>query len=62
MKPGVQTTEFWLTMIATLVSGYAAVYGQFHGTETKTYVICMAAVNAIYILSRAITKAFSQGK
>jgi len=61
MKPGIQSTEFWMTMVANLIAGYATWYGTTHGQDTRTYIIWIAIVNAIYALSRAIVKAY-EGK
>lgn len=56
MKPGIQSTEFWLTLMANVIGGYATYYGSIHGQDTKTFVIGMALVNCAYAISRALVK------
>ena len=52
-KPGVQTTEFWLT----LLSNAAAVVGALKGViPPETAAIIMAVINSVYSTLRTLAK------
>lgn len=53
MKPGIHTTEFWLTLAASLT---AAALAHFDQVEGHTAVVAIAVLTAIYTILRASLK------
>jgi hypothetical protein len=53
MKPGLKTTEFWLTLLAAIA---ATALAHFDQVEGSTAVIATAVLTAIYTILRASLK------
>lgn len=54
MKPGYQTTEFWLTILANVLANFGPVAA---AAGPKTAAVIGAATVAVYTASRAYVKA-----
>ena len=53
VKPGVQTTEFWLALVTNVVTVVTMVA---HVLPPKYGVPVMAGLNGVYAIMRALTK------
>lgn len=54
-KPGYKTTEFWLTVLALVVSSLQEAVGLFHITDSRVLLFQTFVVGA-YTLSRGFAK------
>jgi hypothetical protein len=55
-KPGVRTTEFWVTVVTNVLS-ILNMSGAWNFTANKWSVLALAIVNAAYALARGAAKA-----
>jgi len=73
-KPGIKTTEFWITSIANIAGAILAAYGLIKAEETTLWLtlvqsiavavipVALAIVNYAYIKNRGTVKAAKYGK
>jgi hypothetical protein len=54
-KPGYRTTEFWITVLALVVSTFQEAVGLFHITDSRVLLFQTFVVGA-YTLSRGFAK------
>ena len=52
-KPGVQTSEFWLSLIAMAATAFSTISGHLN---PQIAAIVGAVITAVYTIARALTK------
>jgi len=57
VRPGLQTSEFWLSALALLSTVLPQVFGLFGGPESPVVVASTAALAAVYTGARSYVKA-----
>lgn len=55
-KPGIKTTEFWLTGVGMAIAGYASYYSYVHGKDATLAIIMTTVAGAIYTIARTFAK------